>query len=274
MATLEGRSLTIERSNVTQYVTADNLTLDTAYLGNDCAFRSSAKTGYAILNDAAKAVLFPNATVKPLKADSTMQIGASTKNNNNYVELQFSGTSVHHQLCANANETKTGLTDAAIIGATQNTEIRYKVNINNLFVAAIVTHVILTLYFNQYAMSANIGTGATGVKSVSSSASVAYDGDTITFSAELYSGATWNGWYSDAACTNLVSSSQSYSVSPNADITLYAKATREVTGTSIYLKQNGAYTQAQAIYKKVNGVWTETDKTALDTATKYKIINT
>lgn len=149
MPTVASRSITIERSNVKEYVTAHNLTLDTEYLGNDCAFRSAAKTGYATLNAAAKAILFPNATAQPVKANSTMQIGASINSSNNYVELQFGGTAVHHQLCSNANETKTGLTNAAITGAAQGTEIRYMVHINNLFVAAIVTHVSLSLYFNR-----------------------------------------------------------------------------------------------------------------------------
>lgn len=40
----------------------------------------------------------------------------------------------------------------------------------------------------------------------------------------------------------------------------------ETTATGIYIKQNGAYTQAQAAYKKVNGVWVQqTDIAALKT---------
>lgn len=40
----------------------------------------------------------------------------------------------------------------------------------------------------------------------------------------------------------------------------------DTSGTGIYLKQNGAYTQAQAAYKKVNGVWVQqTDTAALKT---------
>ncbi|MGN1115959.1 MAG: hypothetical protein ACI4TH_05290, partial [Candidatus Ornithomonoglobus sp.] len=88
MPSAEGRTIEIARSNVTQYMTADNITLDTSYLGYDVAFRSSAKTGYAVFNDAAKAVLFPNASAHPVEADSTMSIGASVSNSNNYVELQ------------------------------------------------------------------------------------------------------------------------------------------------------------------------------------------
>lgn len=258
MPTVESRSLTIERSNVKQYVTANNLTLDTAYLGNDCAFRSSAKTGYAVLNDTAKAILYPNAAAHPLKADSTMQIGASTSNNNNYVELQFGGTAVHHQLCKNANETKTDLTDAAITGSTSGTEIRYKVNINNLFVAAIVTHTILTLYFNKYTCSANaVGNG---IETATVSNTSPYDGESVTFTAALKTGAVWHGWYSDAACTQLVSTEQTYTAAA-ADLALYAKAT--IDGTGMYVKVGGAYAQAQTAYIKVSGTWVKADTAAL-----------
>lgn len=40
----------------------------------------------------------------------------------------------------------------------------------------------------------------------------------------------------------------------------------DTDGTGIYIKQNGAYTQAQAAYKKVSGVWVQqTDTAALKT---------
>lgn len=44
--------------------------------------------------------------------------------------------------------------------------------------------------------------------------------------------------------------------------------------TGFYLKQNGAYAEAQALYQKVNGVWVACDKTAFNTTTKYKHIKT
>lgn len=252
MATVEGRTLTIARSNVKQYMTAKNITLDTSYLGYDVAFRSSAKTGYAVFNDAAKAVLFPNASAHPVKADSTMSIGASVNNDNNYVELQFGGTSVHHQLCSNADETKTGLTDAAITGSTSASEIRYKMNINSLLVAAVAQTVTLTLYFNRYDCAASAA--GNGIGNVSVSNAAPYQGESVTFTATLKSGATWHGWYSDAACTQLLSTSLTYTTAA-ADLTLYAKATIEVTGTGLYIKVNGAWAEAQNIYKKVSGAW-------------------
>lgn len=110
----------------------------------------------------------------------------------------------------------------------------------------------LTLYFTQYSCSANaVGNG---IQSVSVSNSAPYEGDTVTFTANVKAGATWHGWYSDAACTQLLSTSPTYTTAA-ADLTLYAKATVEVTGTGMYTKVNGAWVEAQNIYKKVSGAW-------------------
>ena len=49
-------------------------------------------------------------------------------------------------------------------------------------------------------------------------------------------------------------------------VTLEYEPVSDTTTTGIHLKQNGAYTQAQAAYKKVNGVWVQqTDTAALKT---------
>lgn len=40
-----------------------------------------------------------------------------------------------------------------------------------------------------------------------------------------------------------------------AYLTVEYEPVSDATGTGIYLKQNGAYKEAQAAYKKVNGVW-------------------
>lgn len=49
-------------------------------------------------------------------------------------------------------------------------------------------------------------------------------------------------------------------------LTVEYEPVSDATGTGIYLKQNGAYKEAQAAYKKVNGVWMQqTDTAALKT---------
>lgn len=228
MATVVSKKLHIDDSgNIEQYCEANNVTFNIG----DHAWRkwlNGSTDGYIILKTEGKSVIYPTDTAKPIKADST--ISASRSAGTCTVDLQFGGTEVHKESYSSGSQTsksKSGITDAAVTNSTKATEIKWHVygkNGDNQRGDLLE----LTLYFNQYSMSANIGTDINGVKSVSSSSSVAYDGDTILFSAELYNGATWHGWYSDADCTNLVSSAQSYSVSPNADITLYAKATLDV----------------------------------------------
>lgn len=109
-------------------------------------------------------------------------------------------------------------------------------------------------------------------------------GYTTTYAADMDAGYSFVGWYSDEACTTLVSSKNPYSATAPAyttekrsatSLTLYAKGKKNDTATGIYLKQNGAYKEAQAAYKKVNGVWVQqTDIATLKTemqSGKYKV---
>lgn len=63
---------------------------------------------------------------------------------------------------------------------------------------------------------------------------------------------------------------ESYSVSPESDLTLYAKATK--VGSGVYLKRFGAYSEASSVYKKQNGVWSTIDKSSIDQTKKYELI--
>lgn len=222
---VEGRQLRIVYDNAKQYLTADNCAVGVKSYGSGVVIKSTAKSGYAILNDAAKAVLFPNAVAKPVKADSRIACGASVKNKNNYCSLEINGTEVHKVLCSDEVGEQDGLTSAAITSATSAATIRYHLHIDNLFVAAACSVGQLTLYFKRYSCAA-IASG-NGVMSASVSEADPWDGQNINFSVNLVQGATWVGWYSDAACTNLVSTDQNYSVSPTSDLTLYAKATHD-----------------------------------------------
>ena len=94
-------------------------------------------------------------------------------------------------------------------------------------------------------------------------------------------GYTFSGWYSDEACTTLVSTDNPANVvtpkyttdtASQTSLTLYAKAIKSEESSGIHLKQNGAYAQAKAIWKKTNEVWAKTDKTAIDATKKYRLI--
>ena len=224
MATVVSKTLQLETDNVEQYCSADGLSLN----AGGYAFRkwlNGSKTGYATLNDAAKNILYPTSTAHPFKLDS--EIRGSRSAGDMSVYLYFGTFAVHtttYSSTSLSTKTKTGIKDSAVTSSTRNTRIRWSVMGGNAYTQR-VAHVKLVLYFNQYTMSAKKGTGATGIRSASVSDSAPYEGDTVIFTPKLVNGATWDGWYSDAACTQLVSTEQNYSVSPSSDITLYAKAT-------------------------------------------------
>lgn len=226
MATVVSKTLQLETSNVEQYCSANGLSLN----AGGYAIRkwlNGSNSGYATLNDAAKNVLYPTSTAHPFKLDS--EIRGSRSAGSMTVVLQFGGTNVHsasYSSTSLSTKTSSNITNSAVTGSTRNTQIRWNVQGKNGDIQR-VAHVKLVLYFNQYTMSANKGTGANGIQSASVSKSSPYQGDTVTFTPKLVNGATWDGWYSDAACTQLVSTEQNYSVSPSSDITLYAKATIE-----------------------------------------------
>ena len=103
-------------------------------------------------------------------------------------------------------------------------------------------------------------------------------GKAAIFKAKVRPGYAFAGWYSDEACTVLVSSENPAKVTTPtlsnnevASFTLYALAT-SLSGTGLYLKQNGTHEEAKAIWKKENGIWTKSDKTIIDTTKKYRII--
>ena len=267
---VEGRQIRIVYDNAKQYLTADNCAIGVESYGNGVVIKSTARSGYAIFNDAAKAVLFPNAVAKPVKADSRIGCGASINNRSNYCALEFGGIEVHKVLCSDEVGEQDGLTSTAITGATSATTIRYHLHINNVFIAAACSVGQLTLYFNRYSCAANaVGNG---IASATVSDADPWDGDNVTFTATLATGATFDGWYSDAACTQRVSTSLSHTTTA-ADLTLYAKATQTApTGTGVYIERDGAQAQAAAVWKKESGLWVKADKSAIDTSTNYRVI--
>lgn len=265
MATVVTKELNITVHNSKIYCIADHLDLaDQTY-----AFKkyfNGSTDGYATLNDTAKNVIFPSAAARPFKADS--EISCSRSGGTCIVALQFNGTDIHSESFTSINQqvkSKSGIVNAELTRSTRSTQIRWHVHGGNAS-SQRVKHAILKLYFNQYTMQA-IGDG---VETATVSNTSPYQGDSVIFSAVVPSGATWFGWYSDPACTILVSTDQSYSVSPESDLTLYARATKVRSG--VYLKRSGEYFEASSVYKKQNGIWSKIDKSSIDQTKKYKLI--
>ena len=267
MATVVTKELNITVHNSKIYCFADHLDLAEQTYAFKKYFNGSTD-GYATLNDIAKNAIFPSAAARPFKADS--EISCSRSGGTCIVALQFNGTDIHSESFTSINQqvkSKRGIVNAELTRSTRSTQIRWHVHGGNAS-SQRVKHVILKLYFNQYTMQA-IGDG---VATATVSNTSPYQGDSVIFSAVVPSDATWFGWYSDPACTILVSTDQSYSVSPESDLTLYAKATKTKVGSGVYLKRSGAYSEASSVYKKQNGVWSKIDKSSIDQTKKYKLI--
>lgn len=228
MATVVQTTLQISETTVERYCTADGLSLNTG--GYAIRLYLNGHThGSAILNDTAKEVLYPSATAHPFKIDSFMR--ANKSGGSMTISLQFGGTDVHSESSGWGtglkDKTKEGIVDSVVINSNRSTEIKWHIKGSSTVSRFSIASTKLTFYFNQYTMQSLVGDNANGVQEAIVSNASPYQGDTVVFTPKLVQGATWVGWYSDAACTNLVSTDQNYSVSPTSDLTLYAKATHD-----------------------------------------------
>lgn len=224
MATSIKNELHITYGNAKTYLIADTLELAD---GNDNAFRlymDSGTTGYATLNAEAMAALYPSAAARPYQADSVM--AGSRGSGAMHAALQFDGTAVQDESFTSTisqTKTKNGIIDTSVTDSTRSSTVRWQIRGSSKVVAYRMHNVTLTLYFWQYACVAR--KAGNGVVSASVSDAAPYQGDSVTFTAELVTGAEWHGWYSDGACTQLVSTDQNYTCAPSSDMTLYAHAT-------------------------------------------------
>ena len=183
--------------------------------------RTSSTTATFTMNDAGRDVLFPSAAAIAHKIDVWAQAIATLNNSKNTINVAIAGQNAitTERIHTSLNE-YTGSVSGSF--TKSNTSAIYVIKIVNGFHAAGVRDTSITAYFTQYFCAAN--KAGKGVKNISVSNAAPYEGETVTFSAELYNGANFEGWYSDEACTQLVSSNLTYSTTA-ADLTLYAKAT-------------------------------------------------
>lgn len=225
MAIEKSFQLYINEHNVKNYFTTSGGALNGSAIGGKyITMRTSSTTATFTMNNAGRDVLFPSAAAIAHKVDVWAQTIASLKNSKNTINIAIAGQNaiaterIHTSLTEHTGSVSGSFTKS-------NTSAVYVIKIVNGFHAAGVRDTSITAYFTQYSCAANkVGNG---VKSVSVSNAEPYDGETVTFSAKLYNGANFDGWYSDESCTQLVSSSLAYSTTA-ADLILYAKATINV----------------------------------------------
>ena len=222
MATEKSFQLYINKDNVKHYFTASGGVLNGAQISTKyITMRTSSTTATFTMNDAGRDVLFPSAAAIAHKIDVWAQAIATLNNSKNTINVAIAGQNAitTERIHTSLNE-YTGSVSGSF--TKSNTSAIYVIKIVNGFHAAGVRDTSITAYFTQYFCAAN--KAGKGVKNISVSNAAPYEGETVTFSAELYNGANFEGWYSDEACTQLVSSNLTYSTTA-ADLTLYAKAT-------------------------------------------------
>ena len=221
MAIEKSFQLYINEHNVKNYFTTSGGALNGAAIGGKyITMRTSSTTATFTMNDAGRDVLFPSAAAKAHKIDVWAQTISTLNSSKNTINVAIAG-----QNAIAAERIRTSLTEhtGSVSGTftKSSTSAVYVLKIANGFHAAGVRDTSITAFFTQYSCAANkVGNGA---NSVSVSNAEPYEGETVTFSAELYNGANFDGWYSNESCTQLVSSNLTYSTTA-ADLTLYAKA--------------------------------------------------
>ena len=230
----------------------------------------------AVLNTAAKDVLFPNNTAHMVRLDSNAELGRAAisarlvsgrfkdpVNGNDYITPCFDGIcgSVWRpNMIHNVNMVHTNIRHNWVLNVTKQSEIGYLMHQSSSseWRAEGINNITLTGYFEEYDFSAQIANNAQGIDAVACSQAIGYEGDSVTYTVTLSPGVIWNGWYADPNCKTLVSTEQTYTTVPNSNLTLYAKASTELTtGTGVYIKCNGTFVAANAVYKKINGAWVQ-----------------
>ena len=237
----------------------------------------------AVINSAGMNVLYPNDTAHPVKMDSHALLGRaaitatilnSTLTNpiteDDTIAPMVDGIQSRLWRPNNINDVPYNFTNLrlpSILNSTRNSTIEYRMHqyVRSDYRAIGVNDIRLTLYFEEYDFSAQIADNAQGIEAVACSQAIGYEGDSVTYTATLLPGVTWNGWYADPNCKTLVSTEQTYTTVPNGNLTLYAKASTELaTGTGFYKKINDTFIEANAVYEKTTNGWIQiTDYTSL-----------
>ena len=260
---------TVNYDNVESFCTSEHAEIHVDGTTGKCAYEMymDGKSGTVYINDAGREYLFPTATAHPFQIETgfTSRRYATSASQS----LSVGGYRLWTQSIDSTSVTQyhSGiLTDYIISTLTRDSEIRWDISVGSAVIAVGIREFYFKFYYNQYSCMAHKADDSRGVDSVSVSVTSPYQGDTVTFSAQLNSKANWKGWYADPGHHALVSREINYSVVASEDLTLYAYATKR---QDVDFKINGEWKEGVALYRKENGVWTEIDKTAIDTTIGY-----
>lgn len=251
---VEGRTLDVQYGNTKPYYTVTNLDIDASLLGFKMPLRLWLNTtGTATYTAAAKAILFPNQYAHPVKVGLTTNLGVLNTPKLNmyfkadgttiYSETDLSGTG--SDLIVYRNIDVQNITNDILATITKNSVLTLTLTqaSTGLLIAGCLSAenraydatpgIKTTMYFNRWHVQALPGIKATSnetnsqanalpYNSITVSNSNPWDYDEVTFNVSLAANGVFKGWYSDAECTQLVSSLESYTTRITADTTLYA----------------------------------------------------
>lgn len=231
------RTLSIPYGQGKTYMTANHTTLDfnVLYQAVSVLYLASTVDGTSTFNSAAMSVLYTNSKAHPVKMDISLHCGRQGSitdglTDADYLQFRVNGVAVD-TFRPNASQgvayTLNWQTTTEIINSSRASTIDLYHHAKKAYGtgrAVGFNDVTVTTYFIGYKNQVFIADNCPAIKSVSVSQEFSAEYDTVVFSAQLAKGATWDGWYSDPACTNRVSSNIQYSVESTTDITLYGKA--------------------------------------------------
>lgn len=219
--------LEVTLSNKTQYYTVSGSASISASdtLGVVTASRGE---GYVALNNAAKEKIFPNSTAHPKRITVSWHHyqSATGSNPTPYTSLEIAGTEVKKQSNNTSIAVNYDSSDSTFLNTINKSSV-IRFHIQNYYWFLIGGWTSLggaeghqfNFYFTRYDFSSSI---SDGINSASVSSSNGYDGDSVTFTASVQNGYTWDGWYNGST---KVSSSQTYAHTvAGADMALTAKA--------------------------------------------------
>lgn len=193
--------------------------------------------GYAILNNAAKEVLYPTKTARPFKAVSTMSASSSATIDWE-TALEINDIAICTETFGSVSQVEkiTEILDnSQVKSSTRDSKIAYHIIGKYTTTSYRVGHVNLELSFNQYTHKGEIAPQASGIQSIDVSIAEPYEGDIVSYYARVSRGAIFKGWYADPEHTQLISTSTSFNIEASSDLTLYAYA---VIPTKIMYKED------------------------------------
>lgn len=265
---------TVNFDNVKQFCTSDHaeLAVKTTGLGNAAyEMYTDGNDGTVYINEAGRSYLYPTPTARPYQMEAWF--GSRRYATSSYQKLYVGGTEVWHKDIPNSTSYQLNesgiLTNDAISKSTRASELRYDIHVNSTIIAVAITDFGFKFYFWQYEHAAHKAKDARGVDGVTVSNPSPYHGDPVTYTVQLNDKSRWKGWYADEDHTILVSTETTYVVdAADSDVTLYAYATKR---QDVDYKLNGEWKEGIVIYEKINGVWTEINKSQIKTDVGYEL---